>query len=107
MIETKDYDSLQVLGKLSLVQSETHVVIVPSTRDAHHWPVFPQLPMAGEGPENLLLVGNPFTFEIKGVTFGVTTTDLLRHLSAQEIQRGNGGNDRLASLASHILAQKR
>lgn len=63
--------------------------------------------MSGEAPENTLMVGNPFTFQCRGVTFGVCTTDLLRHLSAQEIQRGHSSNDRLASLASHIIAQKR
>ena len=96
-----------MLGLLSPVDSGTHVVLVPSTRDVHHWPVFPQLPMTGQAPENVLLVGNPFTFQCQGVTFGVMTTDVLRHLSAQEIQRGNAGADRLSSLGSHLIGQKR
>lgn len=90
---------------LADVDSSTHIVLVPSTRDVHHWPVFPQLAMDGEAPQNMSLVGNPCTFECRGVTFGVTTTDILRHLSAQEIQRGNNGMDRLTSLASHIVGQ--
>lgn len=98
---------LQVLGLLNSVESSTHVVLVPSTRDVHHWPVFPQLPMTGPAAENVLLVGNPFTFHCRGMTFGVTTTDVLRHLSAQEIQRGNPGADRLSSLGSHLIGQRR
>ena len=94
-----------MLSLLAAVHSSTHVVVIPSTRDVQHWPVFPQLPLAAEAPENVLLVGNPFTFECKGVTFGVLTTDFLRHMSAQEIQRGNSPSDRLAGLASHIIAQ--
>ena len=79
--------------------------MVPSTRDVHHWPVFPQLAMMGDAPDNITLVGNPCTFECKGVTFGSMTTDVLRHLSAQEIQKGNAGTDRMTSLVSHILGQ--
>lgn len=64
--------------------------------------------MAGDNvPENVLLVGNPFTFQCRGVKVGVTSTDILRHLSAQEIQRGQSGVDRLPSIAGHLLDQKR
>ena len=104
---TPSFAHLQVLSLLASVHSSAHVVIVPSARDVHHWPVFPQLPMTGQAPENVLLVGNPFTFQCQGVTFGVVTTDVLRHMSAQEIQRGNAGADRLSSLGSHLIGQNR
>ncbi len=83
------------------------MVLVPSTRDIHHWPVFPQAPMEGAAPEHVTLLGNPATFRCGGLTWGVVTTDVLKHMSGQEIQRGTANADRLAGMASHVLGQSR
>lgn len=96
-----------MLERLHAIGSRTEVVLVPSTRDMHHWPVFPQGPMEGAAPENVTLLGNPSTFRCGGLTWGVVTTDVLKHMSGQEIQKGPGGANRLAGLASHILGQSR
>jgi len=98
---------LQVLERLHAVDSSTHVALIPSTRDIHHWPVFPQAPLEGAAPENVTFMGNPSTFRCGGITFGAVTTDILKHMSGQEIQKGTANTDRLAGLASHVLGQNR
>lgn len=99
---------LQVIFPLQAAEGVRRVALVPSTRDAHHLPVFPQPPLCAEGGgEKMVLLDNPSTFCCRGVTFGVVTADVLRHLSSQEIQYGNPGSDRLAAIASHLIWQQR
>ena len=82
-------------------------MLIPSTRDAQHMPVFPQPAFDIQGHPGITSLGNPVTFCCNGVTFGVVASDVLRHMSAQEVQRGNAGSDRMAGLASLILGQQR
>ncbi|KAH9305014.1 hypothetical protein KI387_009418, partial [Taxus chinensis] len=88
------------------------VVLVPSTRDAHHDFVFPQPPFNMDDSEDpnqqITCVANPSFFCLNEITIGCCTVDVLRHLSGEEISRipeGNS-NDRLARLATHVLSQR-
>ena len=106
---------MQVVDRLDKyldeVGSSYHVVLVPSTRDVHHHPVFPQAPLAAEAvptrhPQQFTLLPNPGTFACNEVVVGMVTSEVVKHLSGQEVQRGPQG-DRLPSLAAHLLGQQR
>jgi DNA polymerase alpha subunit B len=93
----------------------TQIILVPSIRDVHHEAVFPQPPFE-LSPEarypNLVLVSNPSTFRINGVSFGVVTHDVLRHLAGMSVQHKDTekaieGRDRVSQLAAHIIQQQR
>jgi DNA polymerase alpha subunit B len=89
-----------------------HVVLVPSTRDAHHDFLFPQPPFnvhAFDDPnQQITCVANPGLFCLDEITIGICTVDVLRHLSSEEISQipEHSSNDRLARLSTHILSQR-
>lgn len=87
------------------------VVLVPSTRDAHHDFLFPQPPFnvhAFDHTHQISCVANPGIFCLNEITIGICTVDVLRHLSSEEISRipEQSSNDRLARLSTHILSQR-
>ncbi|XP_069036494.1 DNA polymerase alpha subunit B [Lepisosteus oculatus] len=88
----------------------THLVIVPSLRDIHHHFVYPQPPfsvpdLSKEDRERVTFVSDPCTLLIDGVTFGLTSTDILFHMGAEEISSASG-SDRLIRILRHILTQR-
>jgi len=90
----------------------TQLIIVPSHRDAHHEPIYPQppftMPTSSIGDSDQLhFVSDPCMLKIGGFVFGLTSTDILFHMGLQEISFGPqvGGNDRLGRLAHHLLTQ--
>ncbi len=59
----------------------THVLLVPSTRDAHHDPVFPQSAMLDHAlPRGIMELPNPATFQVNEVVVGVSSTDFLKQV---------------------------
>ncbi|KAK5648246.1 hypothetical protein RI129_003138 [Pyrocoelia pectoralis] len=83
------------------------VVLVPSAKDAHHHIVFPTPPYkVRKTYSNLQCIGDPSILNIEGITLGLTSTDVLLHLSKQESSYGNQGSDRISRLASHLLCQQ-
>ena len=89
------------------------VVVMPSTRDAHAEPVYPQ-PALEAGrfadapqPGQLLSAPNPARLRVGPLTVAATSADVLKALSGAEAARGGGpGEDRLARLASHLVGQR-
>ncbi|MGH0163362.1 UNVERIFIED_CONTAM: hypothetical protein FKN15_044074 [Acipenser sinensis] len=77
------------------LSSGTQLVFVPSQRDVHHDFVFPQPPfhpshlsqLSGEDRQRVLLLPDPCTLDLSGVVIGVTSTDILFHMGAEEISR--------------------
>lgn len=91
--------------------SGSHLIFVPSLRDVHHEPVYPQPPFScsdllREDKKRVRLVSEPCTLSINGVTFGLTSTDLLFHMGAEEISSSSGTSDRFSRILKHILTQR-
>ncbi|XP_069595818.1 DNA polymerase alpha subunit B [Ranitomeya imitator] len=92
-------------------QSGSHLVFVPSVRDVHHDPVYPQPPFscydaAKEDKPRVHFVADPCTLSVNGVAVGFTSTDLLFHMGAEEISSGTGAPDRFSRILKHILTQR-
>uniref|UniRef100_A0A7N9C9E4 DNA polymerase alpha subunit B n=1 Tax=Macaca fascicularis TaxID=9541 RepID=A0A7N9C9E4_MACFA len=91
--------------------SGSHLVFVPSLRDVHHEPVYPQPPfsysdLSREDKKQVQFVSEPCSLSINGVIFGLTSTDLLFHLGAEEISSSSGTSDRFSRILKHILTQR-
>ncbi|XP_075401550.1 DNA polymerase alpha subunit B isoform X2 [Tenrec ecaudatus] len=91
--------------------SGSHLVIVPSVRDVHHAPVYPQPPfsyanLSKEDKKRVHLVSEPCSVSINGAIFGLTSTDLLFHMGAEEISSSAGSSDRFSRILKHILTQR-
>ncbi|XP_069866006.1 DNA polymerase alpha subunit B [Dipodomys merriami] len=91
--------------------SGSHLIFVPSLRDVHHEPVYPQPPfsysdLSREDKKRVQFVSEPCTLSINGVIFGLTSTDLLFHMGAEEISCSAGASDRFSRILKHILTQR-
>ncbi|KAF6726507.1 DNA polymerase alpha subunit B [Oryzias melastigma] len=87
-----------------------HLVFVPSQRDVHHPVIYPQPPfilphLNKSQTQRITLVSDPCTLLIDGVTFGLTSTDILFHMGAEEISNGSG-SDRFSRILKHMLVQR-
>ncbi|KAM9741525.1 DNA polymerase alpha subunit B [Menidia menidia] len=85
-----------------------HLVFVPSQRDIHHHFIYPQPPFILphlSKDQRVTLAPDPCTLLIDGVTFGVTSTDILFHMGAEEISCGTG-SDRFSRILKHMLIQR-
>lgn len=94
----------------------THIVLIPSVRDVHHSPVFPQPSFACNIPVAVKpfvhLLSNPCGFSIGGVRVAASSLDVLMLLGQQELaktplaeQSASKPLERLPRLASHLLQQ--
>lgn len=86
------------------------LVFVPSQRDIHHPFIYPQPPftlpnLSKDQAQRVTLVPDPCTLLIDGVTFGLTSTDILFHMGAEEISCGTG-TDRFSRILKHMLTQR-
>lgn len=91
--------------------SGSHLVFVPSLRDVHHEPVYPQPPFSysdlpHEDKKRVQFVSEPCSLSINGLVFGLTSTDLLFHMGAEEISSASGTSDRFSRILKHILTQR-
>lgn len=86
------------------------LVVMPSQRDIHHHFIYPQPPFVlpnlnKDQAQRVTLVPDPCTLLIDGVTFGLTSTDILFHMGAEEISCGTG-SDRFSRILKHMLTQR-
>ncbi|CAI7908078.1 unnamed protein product, partial [Closterium sp. NIES-54] len=91
------------------------VLLLPSLRDAHHTMIFPQPPFDSSDFEDprkqVLMLGNPSAFTLDSqIGIACSSTDILRHLSKEEIARVAPGDsatsDRMSRLAAHVIGQR-
>ncbi|XP_071164281.1 DNA polymerase alpha subunit B-like [Mytilus edulis] len=84
------------------------VIVVPSYRDVHHDYVYPQPPFDVKMPDfkHMHMMSDPCTVSINNIVFGITSTDILMHLGAEEISwNPPTSTDRLGRLAQHLITQ--
>jgi DNA polymerase alpha subunit B len=86
--------SLEILhSRCILLSLSTKIVVVSSSRDAHHIVVYPTPPFALSAaerrliPDNVLFVSDPCLLDVDGLVIAVTSTDVLKHLGPSEISR--------------------
>ena len=100
---------------------KTQFVIIPSLEDEVASPVYPQPPFSNGNVKTykklnlqtstlhlshkqIHCLSNPATFSINEVTFGVTSTDVLLHLSSEMIHLSS--QNRMDCLVQHLLNQQ-
>ncbi|KAI9229590.1 MAG: DNA polymerase alpha/epsilon subunit B-domain-containing protein [Piptocephalis tieghemiana] len=110
----------EVIRRLEMFSSQcpfTQIVLVPGGSGdlvGGEWVGLPQPPLSQSPllhsmiPKNIHCVSNPSVIEVDGLRLGLFSTDILFHLSAEEISRDSQGNgkDRLARLSEHLLLQR-
>lgn len=84
----------------------TEVIFIPSQRDICHHCVYPQPPFKEEPTRRIRMMPDPCTIMINDVSIGITSTDILFHLGAEEVSSFTVRTDRLGRLADHLLKQQ-
>jgi DNA polymerase alpha subunit B len=98
----------------SLGLTGTQFVLVSSSRDVHHLPVYPTPPYS-IGNENSIIqieegmitaVPDPATISISGVVIGLTSTDILMHTQKNILAHATIHTDRFSRTAREMLSQR-
>ena len=103
----------------------TRVLVVPSLRDIHHIPVYPQPSFNIHNTQytslftsyieshKLQLLSNPSTVSINDITIGISHSDCIQQLAAQyELHKADGNKSqqqqqgRMQRIASHLIQQQ-
>jgi len=103
---------------------KTQFIIIPSLDDEAASPIYPQAPFSNGNPKSypslnlqtstlylssnnnqIHCLSNPASFSINEVTFGVTSTDVLLHMSSEMIHV-NSAQNRIDCLVQHLLNQQ-
>jgi len=108
---SEDFDS-QWVKMVTLMAKEmegltTELILVPSSRDAVGYPVYPQPPFPASSLylPTMRCVSDPCVLDIAGVTVALTSADILFHLGKEEISFPPRSGDRMSRLSSHLLHQ--
>nr|CAG4649419.1 EOG090X07VJ [Scapholeberis mucronata]SVE93677.1 EOG090X07VJ [Scapholeberis mucronata] len=89
------------------IVNSVQVCVVPSWRDVHHRTVYPSPPFQPETKSpNFHFLPDPCLLNVDGIFIGLTSTDILFHLSKEEISVAPPGSDRLGRLVSHLFSQQ-
>ncbi|ESN99074.1 hypothetical protein HELRODRAFT_185050 [Helobdella robusta] len=82
-----------------------HVVIIPSQRDFLHEFVYPQPPFKLSSSSFVSYMSDPCTLDVDGLVIGVTSTDVLMHMSKDVISKSQKNVDRFTKLVQTFLGQ--
>ncbi|KZS07965.1 DNA polymerase alpha subunit B [Daphnia magna] len=91
----------------SKITNSVQVCIIPSWRDVHYRTVYPTPPFPQENKApNVNFFSDPCVLNVNGIFIALTSTDILFHLSKEEIAVTPHGSDRLGRLVSHLFSQQ-
>uniref|UniRef100_A0A915HT71 DNA polymerase alpha subunit B n=1 Tax=Romanomermis culicivorax TaxID=13658 RepID=A0A915HT71_ROMCU len=90
-----------------LKEIPTKVVLISSSKDIFHQPIYPTPPHFCRkfDVEKVTVLSDPSVIELNGISFGLTSTDILFHLSKEEISNADG--NRMTRLLNHLMTQRR
>jgi len=107
----EDFDT-QWVKMVTLMAKElegltTELIMVPSSRDAVGYPVYPQPPFPASSLylPTMRCVSDPCVLDVAGVTVALTSADILFHLGKEEISFPPRSGDRMSRLSSHLIHQ--
>ncbi|XP_072388601.1 DNA polymerase alpha subunit B [Diabrotica undecimpunctata] len=111
---TQTFDSFfaEVIDVLmsSIQHKDTQVVVVSSSKDVHHHPIYPTPPYKiREKYSKLLFVPDPAVINVDGLVIAATTVDVLFHMSNYELHFDKESvikSGRMERMISHLLNQK-
>lgn len=66
--------------KSELAGKKTKIVLVPSTREINHIYPLPQPAYVAQKNDDFIRIGNPQTFMINDITFGILNSDVIKEL---------------------------
>ncbi|CAF1260599.1 unnamed protein product [Adineta ricciae] len=105
-LQDKTYEQVfnEIIEKIKSYQIKT--ILIPSVRDIHHDSIYPTYPFSiNEPKDSTTLYGSePSLLTIDGLQCAVTSTDILCHLSSEEIS-SNQTTDRMCRLIRHLFQQ--
>ncbi|XP_063985648.1 DNA polymerase alpha subunit B isoform X2 [Diachasmimorpha longicaudata] len=86
----------------------TQVLLMSSSKDAHHDNVYPTpeyfIPQTLKS-SNIHTISDPGMINVNGLALAATSVDILKHLAGKEISHNMTGTDRVVRLAEHVLHQ--
>nr|CAG4642586.1 EOG090X07VJ [Evadne anonyx] len=89
------------------ILNSVQVVMIPSWRDVHYHTVYPTAPFQSKKAQpNFHFFSDPCILNVSGVFIALTSTDILFHLSKEEIAVTPQGSDRLGRLVTHLFSQQ-
>lgn len=88
--------------------TSTHILIVPSLKDAHHMNVFPQPPFASPELQQFkpVLLPNPCTVRLNDIVIGIANNDICPDIIAAEAFKPAPGVSMPQRIATHLLEQR-
>ncbi|UJR33361.1 hypothetical protein I4U23_020809 [Adineta vaga] len=106
-LQEKTYEQVfnEIIEKIQSFRVKT--ILIPSLRDIHHDSIYPSYPFSiNEPKDSTLLYGcEPSILTIDGLQCAITSTDILCHLSSEEIS-SNQTTDRMCRLIRHLFQQQ-
>jgi DNA polymerase alpha subunit B len=107
ILETDDdsFFTERMLSDIRTASPGTQIIVIPSQHDYNGVNVVPSPPLTVKDPTNVTCFPNPCFFRVNGVSFAVTSTDVIKNLVREEYSNGHA-SERMKTLVSHILDQK-
>ncbi|CAF0819314.1 unnamed protein product [Rotaria sordida] len=105
-LQDKTYEQLfnEIIEKIKSFRIKT--ILIPSLRDIHHDSIYPLCPFSiNENKDSTILYGGePSLLSMDGLQCAITSTDILCHLSSEEISL-NQTTERMCRLIRHLFQQ--
>jgi len=97
---------LYLSDAVSKIDANCKLILVSTSKDAHHHPVYPTPAYALKEVNNIIALPDPAMISIGGVVIGATSVDILKHLGANELAQSTINSDRMGRIARHLLHQR-